>query len=213
MKRIPEATGEIVEDAFVSQTQNGGFQINLEMTADGADVFRQVTERLLNKPLAIVLDGKLYSAPNVNGVLSKSAQITGSFSQREAIDLANVLNNPLSVELRVDEVYEVGPSLAAGSRESSVNAAQWGALLVVVFMLVYYCIGGVVAVLSALVNIAIVLGVLASLGATLTLPGVAALVLTLGMGVDANILIFERIREELKAGKQIKMRWQVPSKK
>jgi SecD/SecF fusion protein len=204
VKRIPEATGEIVEDAFVSQTQNGGFQINLEMTADGADVFRQVTERLLNKPLAIVLDGKLYSAPNVNGVLSKSAQITGSFSQREAIDLANVLNNPLSVELRVDEVYEVGPSLAAGSRESSVNAAHWGALLVVVFMLVYYFIGGVVAVLSALVNIAIVLGVLASLGATLTLPGVAALVLTLGMGVDANILIFERIREELKAGKQIK---------
>jgi SecD/SecF fusion protein len=204
VKRIPEATGEIVEDAFVSQTQNGGFQINLEMTADGADIFGQVTERLLNKPLAIVLDGKLYSAPNVNGVLSKSAQITGSFSQREAIDLANVLNNPLSVELRVDEVYEVGPSLAAGSRESSVSAAQWGALLVVVFMLVYYFIGGVVAVLSALVNIAIVLGVLASLGATLTLPGVAALVLTLGMGVDANILIFERIREELKAGKQIK---------
>ena len=204
VKRIPEATGEIVEDAFVSQTQNGGFQINLEMTADGADIFRQVTERLLNKPLAIVLDGKLYSAPNVNGVLSKSAQITGSFSQREAIDLANVLNNPLSVELRVDEVYEVGPSLAAGSRESSVSAAQWGALLVVIFMLVYYFIGGVVAVLSALVNIAIVLGVLASLGATLTLPGVAALVLTLGMGVDANILIFERIREELKAGKQIK---------
>lgn len=204
VKRIPEATGEIVEDAFVSQTQNGGFQINLEMTPDGADVFRQVTERLLNKPLAIVLDGKLYSAPNVNGVLSKNAQITGSFSQREAIDLANVLNNPLSVELRVDEVYEVGPSLAAGSRESSVSAAQWGALLVVVFMLVYYFIGGVVAVLSALVNIAIVLGVLASLGATLTLPGVAALVLTLGMGVDANILIFERIREELKAGKQIK---------
>lgn len=204
VKRIPEATGEIVQDAFVSQTQNGGFQINLEMTSDGADVFRQVTERLLNKPLAIVLDGKLYSAPNVNGVLSKNAQITGSFSQREAIDLANVLNNPLSVELRVDEVYEVGPSLAAGSRESSVSAAQWGALLVVVFMLVYYFIGGVVAVLSALVNIAIVLGVLASLGATLTLPGVAALVLTLGMGVDANILIFERIREELKAGKQIK---------
>ena len=190
VKRIPEATGEIVEDAFVSQTQNGGFQINLEMTADGADVFRQVTERLLNKPLAIVLDGKLYSAPNVNGVLSKNAQITGSFSQREAIDLANVLNNPLSVELRVDEVYEVGPSLAAGSRESSVSAAQWGALLVVVFMLVYYCIGGVVAVLSALVNIAIVLGVLASLGATLTLPGVAALVLTLGHGCGCQYFDF-----------------------
>jgi SecD/SecF fusion protein len=204
VKLIPEATGEIVEDAFASQTQTGGFQINLVMTNDGAEIFRVVTEKMIGQPLAIVLDGKLYSAPNVNGVLSKNAQITGSFSQREAIDLANVLNNPLAVELRVDEMYEVGPTLAAGTRDSSIKAAQWGALLVVGFMIVYYFLGGLVAVLSSLVNIVIVLGVLASLGATLTLPGVAALVLTLGMGVDANILIFERIREELKSGKSIK---------
>ena len=204
VKLIPEATGEIVEDAFASQTQSGGFQINLVMTGDGSDIFRNVTERMIGEPLAIVLDGKLYSAPTIQGVLSRNAQITGNFSQREAIELANVLNNPLAVELRVDEMYEVGPSMAEGARESSVNAAKWGALLVVAFMVLYYFLGGLVAVVSAIINVIIVLGVLASLGATLTLPGVAALVLTLGMGVDANILIFERLREELRAGKSIK---------
>ena len=204
VKLIPEATGEIVADAFASQTQTGGFQINLEMTNEGADIFRAVTERMVGEPLAIVLDGKLYSAPTIQGVLSRNAQITGSYSQREARELANVLNNPLAIELRVDEMYEVGPTMAAGARDSSVNAAQWGVILVVGFMIIYYFFGGFVAVTSAIVNVIIVLGVLASLGATLTLPGVAALVLTLGMGVDANILIFERLREELRAGKSIK---------
>ena len=204
IKLIPDATGEIVEDAFASQTQTGGFQINLVMTDEGSEVFRAVTGRMIGEPLAIVLDGKLYSAPTIQAELSKNAQISGNYSQREALDLANVLNNPLAAELRIDQKYEVQPTLAAGARESSVNAAQWGAILVVGFMIIYYFIGGFVGVLSALVNIIIVLGVLASLGATLTLPGVAALVLTLGMGVDANILIFERIREELKSGKSLK---------
>jgi SecD/SecF fusion protein len=204
VKRIPEATGEIVEDAFAAQSTTGSFEVNLVMTGEGAKILRAVTEKMVGKPLAIVLDGKLYSAPTVNSVLSRNAQITGGFSQREAFDLANVLNNPLAVELRVDEMYEVGPSMAAGARDSSMNAVKWGALLVVGFMILYYFIGGMVAVLSALVNVVIVLGVLSSLGATLTLPGVAALVLTLGMGVDANILIFERLREELKLGKSIK---------
>ncbi|MDB2357784.1 protein translocase subunit SecD [Opitutales bacterium] len=204
VKLIPEATGEIVDDAYMSQTQTGGFQVNLEMTSEGADILAAVTEKMIDKPLAIVLDGKLYSAPTVNGVLAKRAQITGSYSQREAFDLANVLNNPLAVELRVDQMYEVQPTLAEGARASSISAAQWGAGLVIGFMLIYYFAGGLVAIISSIVNIIIVLGVLASLGATLTLPGVAALILTLGMGVDANILIFERIREELKSGKSIK---------
>ena len=112
VKLIPEATGEIVADAYASQTQTGGFQINLEMTSEGADIFRAVTERMIGEPLAIVLDGKLYSAPTIQGVLSRNAQITGSYSQREARELANVLNNPLAIELRVDEMYEVGPTMA-----------------------------------------------------------------------------------------------------
>ena len=201
VKKIPEATGEIIKTAFASQTQTGGFQINLEMTDEGAKRFRVLTEKLVNKPLAIVLDGKLYSAPIINEPLSKNAQISGNFSQREAIDLANVLNNPLSVELIVDEMYEVGPALASDTRESSIKAVQLGGILVIGFMILYYFFGGLIAVLSSLVNVTLVLGVLASLGATLTLPGVAALVLTLGMGVDANILILERIREERRLGK------------
>jgi len=204
VKLIPEATGEIVADAFASQNQSGGYQINLEMTSEGADVFYSVTEKMVGEPLAIVLDGKLHSAPNIQEPLSKRARISGSFSQREAIELANVLNNPLAVELRVDQMYEVGPTMAADARDSSINAAKYGAILVVGFMIAYYFLGGLVAVVSALINVVIVLGVLASLGATLTLPGVAALVLTLGMGVDANILIFERLREELRSGKSIK---------
>lgn len=204
IKRLPEATGDIIKEAFAAPNQVGGYEIYLEMTGDGADVLRGVTERMVGKPLAIVLDGKLYSAPTIQAVLSKNATITGNFSQREAFDLANVLNNPLSLPLEVDEKYEVGPSMAKDAQESSVSAVQVGALLVICFMVAYYFVGGVVAVLSAIINVIIVLGVLASLGATLTLPGVAALVLTLGMGVDANILIFERLREELRAGKSIK---------
>ena len=204
IKRLPEATGDIVDQAYPYPNQVGGHEIHLEMTDEGAKILRAVTERMVGKPLAIVLDGKLYSAPTIQSVLSKNAQISGSFSQREAIDLANVLNNPLSLPLAVDEMYEVGPSMAENAQKSSVKAVQVGAVLVVCFMVAYYFVGGVVAVLSAIINVAIVLGVLASLGATLTLPGVAALVLTLGMGVDANILIFERLREELRAGKRIK---------
>ncbi len=204
VKRIPEATGEIIESAIPTQNQSGGFEVALKMTSDGAKVLRTVTEKMVGEPLAIVLDGKLYSAPTVQAVLSSRAQITGQYSQREAFDLANVLNNPLALPLQVQELAEVGPSMAKGAKDSSISAVRLGAILVIAFMVAYYFIGGVVAVISALINVVIVLGVLASLGATLTLPGVAALVLTLGMGVDANILIFERLREELKSGKSIK---------
>ena len=203
VKLIPEATGEIIDEATERQLPTGSYEVLLKTTDSGADIFEAVTEKLIGKRLAIVLDGKLYSAPTVNEVLSKNAQITGRFSKGEAVDLANVLNNPLAVELRVDQMYEVQPTLAEGTRASSVNAAKWGALLVVGFMVIYYFLGGLVAVLSSMVNVIVVLGVLASIDATLTLPGVAALVLTLGMGVDANILIFERIREELRSGKSM----------
>ena len=201
VKKIPEATGDIIKTVFVSQTQTGGYEIRLEMTEEGAKRFRLVTEKLLNKQLAIVLDGKLYSAPIIRQPLSKNASISGNFSRREAIELANVLNNPLSAELVIDEMFEVGPTLAEDTRNSSIKAVQLGSILVVGFMIFYYFFGGLIAVLSSITNVILVLGILASLGATLTLPGVAALVLTLGMGVDANILILERIREEQLLGK------------
>lgn len=210
VKRLPMATGDIIESAHVRQNDYGGFSISMNFTDDGAKSFAAITRQIAEENsrmgstgrLAIVLDGKLYSAPTVREEIpSGSAEITGDFDQREAFELTNVLNNPLSVPLVMDQKYEVSASLAADAKQSSINACYLGAGLIAAFMALYYGLGGVVAVISVAVNVLIVIGVLGSLQATITLPGVAALVLTVGMGVDANILIFERIREELKAGK------------
>ena len=214
VKRIPEAKGDIIKSARAGQNpENGQWSVQLTMTNAGADQLFDLTSRILQEdrqtnskqPLAIVLDGELYSAPVISrDPLQYTAEITGDFSQREAVELANVLNNPLDVPLIEDAVYEVGPTLAKDAQESSKQAMMWGGILVITFMLIYYWIGGSIAVIAGFINVTLVLGVMASFGATLTLPGVAALVLTLGMGVDANILIFERIREELAEGKSLK---------
>jgi SecD/SecF fusion protein len=209
VKRVPEMTGEGVSEAFASMDEFGGFRVLLRFTGEGSTRFSQITRGMMEESqrsgrlgrLAIVLDGRLYSAPQVRSEISGSAEITGQFSQREAIELANVLNNPLDVPLRIAELNEVGPSMARDAISSGVRASIIGSILVAAFILVYYTVGGLAALISLSVNLVIVLGVLASIGATLTLPGIAALILTVGMAVDSNILIFERIREEMKLGK------------
>jgi len=212
VKRIPEMTGEMVSNSFARPDLYGKPEVILEFTKEGrvrfADITRVIAEggqrsgRLGR--LAIVLDGKLYSAPTVREEInSDSAQITGSFTDREAINLANVLNNPLDVELQVKEQYEVGPTLAADSVISAKNAFMISSALTVGFMLFFYTFGGVVAAIGMGMNVLITLGVMASIGATLTMPGIAGIVLTLAMSVDSNILIFERMREELKLGKSL----------
>lgn len=216
VKRVPEATGEIVARSVPTMDETGGFKINMQFTDEGSDRFAKITRMIEDEnrrreqetgasnpgQLAIVLDGILHSAPTVREeIRGGGAEISGDFTQREAIELSNVLNNPLAVELEVAEMYEVGPSLAEDARDASIRAALLGGSLVMIFMVAYYGIGGIVAVISVAINLVILLGVLASFGATMTLPGVAGVVLTIGMAVDANILIFERIREELRAGK------------
>lgn len=212
VKRIPEMTGEMISNSFARPDMYGKPEVILEFTKEGKARFADVTRAIAeggNRSgrlgrLAIVLDGKLYSAPTVREEInSDSAQITGSFSDREAINLANVLNNPLDVELRVMEQYEVGPTLAADSVSSAWKAFMVSTALTILFMLVFYTIGGVVAAIGMAVNVVITLGVMASIGATLTMPGIAGIVLTLAMSVDSNILIFERMREELKLGKTL----------
>lgn len=211
VRRIPEATGEIISRARAVPNETGGFRVTMDFTSDGEEQFAAMTRDMVRENeetntigrLAIVLDGELFSAPSVQRVIRGSAEITGRFSQREAIELANVLNNPLAFELIIADMVEVGPSLAEDAREASIRAAIVGSSLVIAFMILYYGLGGVVVVISVAANVLIALGTLASLGATLTLPGVAALVLTIGMGVDANILILERIREELRDGKKL----------
>ena len=211
VKIIPIMTGEIISEANPQITQTGGYEVTMEFTSEGRRQFAEATGQIAAENtqtqigrLAIVLDGKLVSSPTVRErINSDSARITGSFTQREAFELANALNNPLAVELEVAEMYEVGPTLAKDARNASIRAGIYGGLLVVVFMVIYYGIAGLVAMLTVLLNLLLVIGALASFGATITLPGVAALVLTIGMAVDASILIFERIREELKLGKSL----------
>jgi SecD/SecF fusion protein len=212
VKRIPAMTGSALSQAFASMDEFGRFKILLRFTKEGGQRFAEVTRAMAQENqrtgrlgrLGIVLDGKLYSAPTVREEIpSGSAEITGSFTQREAVELANVLSNPLDLPLDIKEQYEVGPSLAQDAIDSGVRSAIIGTLLVVGFMITYYTVGGVVASIAVSVNVLAILGTLASLGATLSMPGIAGVVLTIGMAVDAHILIFERIREELALGKSL----------
>jgi SecD/SecF fusion protein len=204
VKQLPEMTGEHIEQAGAMQDPMGGIQVHMNFDKVGAKQFGDVTSANVGRMLGIVLDGKLYSAPRINGAITGgSAQITGRFDQREAERLASALNNPLALPLVVKEQYEVGPSLAQDAVESGMKAAAIGTGLVALFMIAFYGVGGLVSIISLVVNILIILGVMANYGATMTLPGLAGIVLTIGMAVDANILIFERIREELAAGKSL----------
>jgi SecD/SecF fusion protein len=212
VRRLWSADGEIISEAYPRQDQMGGWEVGLDFTPEGGNAFAELTGNIADMTnlatgmpgrLAIVLDGQLESAPTVKERIGGgSAVITGNFSFREAKMLSDILNNPLKVSLTIGEQYEVSPSLAAGALSSSINACLLGAVLVIVFMIVWYKAGGLAAVLSVSLNVLLVVAVLSGIfQATFTLPGMAALVLTIGMAVDANILIFERIREELKAGK------------
>jgi SecD/SecF fusion protein len=212
VKTRPEMTGEGVADAYPTMDQFGRFRIILKFTPTGSKQFADVTKAIADEGqrtgrlgrLAIVLDGKLYSAPTVKEQISGgNAEISGSFTQREAVDLSNVLNNPLDLPLQIKEQYEVGPSLATDAVSSGTMAAAIGTVAVMAFMITFYATGGLVAVASLAVNLVIILGVMASIGATMTLPGLAGIVLTIGMAVDANILIFERMREEIALGKNL----------
>jgi len=204
VKRIPEMSGSTVSSAQASVDPYGSYLVHLNFNSEGKKRFADLTTANSGRLLGIVLDGKLYSAPRINEpITGGSAQITGRFSAREAEQLANVLNNPLDLELQVKEQYEVGPSLAQDAIDSGVRAAIIGTAAVCAFMITFYATGGLVAVVALAVNIVIILGVMANIGATMTLPGLAGIVLTIGMAVDANILIFERMREELALGKTL----------
>ncbi len=211
IKKRPEALGDIIAEAGVGIEGLNQYIVSMDFTSEGAKTINKITTQILEEDrrtgtkqlLAIVLDGKLISAPQINSALNHSGQISGNFTQREAIELANALNNPLAVGLERTSLNEVGPSLAEDAKDASLLAAAVAAGLIIAFMIGYYLKFGVVAVFTIFVNITILVGVLASFQATMTLPGIAALALTMGMAVDANILIFERMREELNMGKNL----------
>ena len=208
VKRKPEhgLTGKYVKFAMAIRNQiNNAPEIELTFDSKGAELFAQVTQENVGHQLAIVLDGEIYSAPNINeAILGGSARISGSFTPEQAQQLASILENPLEVPVSIIAASEVDPSLGKDSIASGFKAALYGVIAVAGFMLVYYMFAGLVADVALILNIIILLGVMCSVGTTLTLPGIAGVVLTIGMAVDANVLIFERIREEFASGKSLR---------
>jgi len=202
LQRVASVTGRDIKNARPSQDQNNRPSVSFSLKADGASKFDKVTGANIGKQLAIVLDNRVQSAPRIDGRISDSGIITGSFTPERANDLALILRSgALPAGLVYLEERTVGPSLGLDSIKKGVTAALLGALLVFVTMIVYYRRSGFNAVLALILNAVILLGVLAQFGATLTLPGIAGFILTIGMAVDSNVLIFERIREELREGK------------
>jgi SecD/SecF fusion protein len=199
--------GKRVTNARVDISQLGERQVTLRMDKDGAKTWKRLTGANVERSIAIILDGYVYSAPTVQSEIGGGvSQITGNFTQTEAADLANVLNSgKLDVRVNIIEEAIVGPSLGKESINSGLMSLILGLLLVLIFMVFYYSNSGFIANLALFANLFFIVGVLASLGAALTLPGMAGIVLTIGMSVDANVLIFERIREELLGGKGIKL--------
>ena len=196
--------GGAVTDARVQYGNNGGSpEVSMTMNAEGANVWARLTKDNIGRQIAIVLDGMVYSYPNVQSEISGgSSQITGDFTLEEAEDLANVLKSgKLPAPATIIQEQVVGPSLGAESINAGLISFVIAFILVLLYMLFFYRGAGLVADIALLCNVVLLFGTLVSFGAVLTLPGIAGLVLTLGMAVDANVIIYERIKEELRAGK------------
>lgn len=208
VKKKPEEglTGKYIQQAMVHRNPvDNSVAISFTLDSEGAVKFAKVTRENVGQLLGIVLDGELTSAPRINGEIpSGSGEITGNFTIEEGIELANVLENPLETPVKILEERRVDPSLGADSVRSGIVACIISAVLVSLFMLCYYMFAGLVANIAMILNLVILLGVMCLIGSTLTIPGIAGIVLTVGMAVDANVLIYERIREELAKGKSLR---------
>ena len=207
VKKRALLTGDTIKTAKVNfSDQGGGAHVSLSFDTRGAKVFDRVTAENVKRRLAIVLDDTIYSAPVIQERISGGeAQITGSFTPEEATDLAIVLRaGSLPAPVKVIQNVSIGPSLGEDSIRKGVRAALIGALLVVVFMGFYYKFAGMVADFALIFNILFLLAGMAAFSATLTLPGIAGIILAIGMAVDSNVLIFERIREEIRAKKSVR---------
>ncbi|MEM8960586.1 MAG: protein translocase subunit SecD [Acidobacteriota bacterium] len=202
-KRV--VTGRDLRNASPSSGQFGEPVVSFTFNLEGGRKFGEATGANIGRKLAIVLDGKIRSAPNINGRITTDGIIQGDFNQQEVTDLAMVLRTgALPASIVYLEERTVGPTLGQDSIERGELAGVIGGIFVILAMLIVYRLTGVNAVVVLALNIVLVFGALALFGATLTLPGIAGIVLTVGMAVDANVLIFERIREELRAGRTVK---------
>jgi len=202
LKRGSVVEGTDFRDAQPSQDENGRPDMSFNLTTDAGDRFYKYTDANKNTLMAITLDNRVIEAANIESAIRDSGRITGGFTQDQVVALATKLRSgSLPASITPIETRTIGPSLGADSIHSGVVAAVAGMVVVMIFMLIYYRGAGVNADLALVLNLVILLGFMAFSGATLSLPGIAGVILTIGMGVDSNVLIFERIREELRLGK------------
>ncbi|TAM84247.1 MAG: protein translocase subunit SecD [Acidobacteria bacterium] len=202
LNQVAAVTGRDLTGAQPASGRNGQPSVNFTLSRDGAVRFGEVTSKNIGKQLAIVLDNRVVSAPVIQSQITDSGEITGSFTPQQTSDLALMLRSgALPASITYLNENTVGPSLGADSIRAGIVACVVGFLAVIIFMLVYYRGAGINADVALVLNLVILMAALAYFGAVLTLPGIAGVILTVGMGVDSNVLIFERIREELRHGK------------
>ncbi|MCU4176342.1 protein translocase subunit SecDF [Carboxylicivirga sp. N1Y90] len=204
----PPLEGDVITSARSQTNQRGEFEVSMSMNAEGSKTWSRLTAANIGRSIAIVLDGYVKSYPTVNTKIDGgSSQITGNFTPQESQDLANILKSgKLPAPARIVEDTVVGPSLGQEAVDSGLSSFIWAFIVVLIYMLLYYGYrAGWIADFALVANMFFIMGVLASFGAVLTLPGIAGIVLTIGMSVDANVLIYERIKEELKSGKGVRL--------
>jgi preprotein translocase subunit SecD len=199
VRRVSMVTGRDLRNARPSTDEMNLPMVSFTLNSEGVAKFSRATSENVGRRLAIVLDGQVMSAPTIESAITTAdARITGRFTQQEVADLALILRSgALPASLTYEEQREVGPSLGEDSIRAGIVASLTGLSLVTLFMLFYYRLSGVNALVSVGLNLTVLLGFMAYLGAVMTLPGIAGFILTIGMGVDSNVLIFERIREEM----------------
>ncbi|MHA3771423.1 protein translocase subunit SecD [Verrucomicrobiota bacterium sgz303538] len=204
VRKKADITGDKVDRAAAVYGQKG-WEVTLGFTSEGGKLFGDLTEANVNHQFAIMLDGEVISAPNINEpIRGGSASISGNFTEAEARNLASVLENPLQTPVRIEEERSASASLGADSINSGIYSGMIGVVVTIIAVLAYYRFAGLVANIALAINMIILFGAMAMFGTVLTLPGIAGIILTLGMAIDANVLIYERLREEMAAGKPLK---------
>src|ERR1700675_1280689 len=202
VSRVSAVRGKDLRDAQPSTDQNGQPNVRFQLTGEGGQRFYAFTSAHVGESLGVVLDGKVQEVANIKEATRDQGEIRGSMNHHKSKALSMILRSgALPAGIKYLEERTVGPSLGTDSIRAGVTAAVIGMLAVLIFMLVYYHVAGIHADVALILNLIILLGFLGYTGATLTLPGIAGVILTVGMGVDSNVLIFERIREELRNGK------------
>ena len=202
VKKVAAVTGSDLRGANPTIDENNRPAVRFTLTSEGARKFGKVTGENIGRTLAIILDNRVFSAPRIDGRITDDGRIYGSFTTQEVNDLSLVLRSgALPASMSYLEERVIGPTLGADSVRSGVLASLGGLALVVIFMLLYYKLSGINAIIAMCANLIILIGLMAYLGAAMTLPGIAGFILTMGMGVDSNVLIFERIKENLQAQK------------